>query len=180
MKGIIFNVVEDAVVAEHGEDAWESVLDAAGLDGSWTSVGMYPDEDLLALVDAGSTVLGVPRADLLRHLGHVCLLGLARRYPQFLEPHEATRPFLLTLNEVIHPEVRKLHPDARPPEFWFDETDPDTLLMHYESSRRLCLLAEGMVQGAASCFGERASVTQLACVHEGADRCVLAIGFERI
>jgi hypothetical protein len=180
MKGIIFNVVEEAVVAEHGEETWETILDAAGLDGAWTSVGMYPDEDLDALVGAGSSVLGVPPPELLRHLGHVCLLGLARRYPHFFEPFDRTRPFLLTLNDVIHPEVRKLHADARPPEFWFDEEDPDTLVMHYGSSRRLCLLAEGMVQGAATRFAERARVSQPACMHEGADRCVLTISFERI
>jgi hypothetical protein len=140
---------------------------------------MYPDGDLLALVDAGSAVLGIPRPDLMRHLGHDCLLGLARRHPHFLAPFERARPFLLTLNDVIHPEVRKLHADARPPEFWFEEEDPDVLVMHYQSDRRLCLMAEGMVRGAATWFGERAHVTQPACVHEGADRCVLTIGFER-
>ena len=32
----------------------------------------------------------------------------AKRYPEFFEPHETTLEFLLTLNEMIHPEVRKL------------------------------------------------------------------------
>jgi len=32
---------------------------------------------------------------------------------------------LLTLNDVIHPEVRKLHPASRPPDFVHTSTDPD-------------------------------------------------------
>lgn len=178
MKGIIFNVVEEAVVAGHGDAAWDDIVDKAGLDGTWTALGSYPDSDLGALVEAGSVVLDVPPADLTRWLGRAAIAGLARRYPRFFEPHTSTRPFLLTLNDVIHPEVRKIHADARPPEFWFDEADDRALVIHYDSARRLCLLAEGMILGAADHYGERARVEQVACMHDGADRCLLTATFE--
>ena len=50
MKGIIFNVTEKAVTELLGEDAWDDLLDDAGLDGDYTALGTYADEDLLALV----------------------------------------------------------------------------------------------------------------------------------
>ena len=37
MKGVIFNLLEDVVVTTHGSTAWENLLDAAGVDGVYTS-----------------------------------------------------------------------------------------------------------------------------------------------
>ena len=177
MKGIIFNLVEEAVTAEHGEDAWDDLLDQAGVEGSYTSLQLYPDEELTALVVAGSELLGVEPADLARWLGHEAALGLAERYPHFFEPHPSTRPFLLTLNDVIHPEVRKLYPDASPPDFEFEEMPDGALVMTYSSRRRLCDLATGMIAGAATHYGETATVTHDACMKHGAPSCVLTVSF---
>ena len=58
MKGIIFNVTEKAVTELLGEDAWDDLLDDAGLDGDYTALGTYADEDLLALVSAAATKTG--------------------------------------------------------------------------------------------------------------------------
>lgn len=177
MKGIIFNVVEDAITAEHGEAVWDSLLEAAGLEGAFTALGNYPDEDLTALVEAGAEALDVPPAELTRTLGHAALLGLAERYPQFFATHTSSRSFLLTLNDVIHPEVRKLHADAQPPDFWFDEGENGRLVVHYRSRRMLCALAEGMIMGAAAHYGEVAQVHQDSCMLDGADHCVLHVMF---
>ena len=57
MKGIIFNVAEATVSDEFGEDAWDDLLDAAGLDGAYTALGDYPVEQLVALVTAASDKL---------------------------------------------------------------------------------------------------------------------------
>lgn len=178
MKGIIFNVVEDAVTAAHGEEAWDALLEKAGVDGAYTALGNYPDSDLVDLIEAGSVMLGAPPEELTRQLGHAALLGLAQRYPHFFAPFDSVRPFLLTLNDVIHPEVRKLHTDAAPPDFWFGDDDPDGLVIHYRSERRLCTLAEGMVAGAAAHFGQRADVEHGQCMREGADHCVLFTTFK--
>ena len=173
MKGIIFNLVEEAITARYGEDTWEAVLESADLDGSYTSLGSYPDEDLTRLVAAGAEALGVDARQLTREVGHEALIGLARRYPQYFEPFDTTRPFLLTLNDVIHPEVRKLHPGTDPPDFWFDVSDAEALTIHYRSVRRLCALAEGMITGAATHFGEQVTLTHEQCMLDGADHCIL-------
>ena len=38
MKGIIYNLLEEVVSAEHGEDTWDALVDAAGVDGIYTSL----------------------------------------------------------------------------------------------------------------------------------------------
>ena len=178
MKGIIFNLVEDAVVSGHGEDTWDDLVDAAGVEGSYTALGNYPDEDLTKLVGAGAAALDTPPEDLTRGLGREALLGLARRYPHFFTPHTDARSFVLTLNDVIHAEVRKLHADSNPPEFWFGDADAKELQIHYRSQRRLCSLAEGMLVGAGEYYGEKVTVRHEGCMHEGRDHCTFAVDFQ--
>lgn len=102
---------------------------------------------------------------------------LAQRYPPLFTPHTATRPFLLTLNSVIHPEVRKLYPGADTPEFDFDTSSPEVLVMTYRSKRRLCALAEGLLEGAAAHYREKITIDQPLCMNRGADCCRLELRF---
>lgn len=177
MKGVIFNLAEEVIVASHGEDTWDALLDAAGLDGSYTSLGNYPDSDLFRLVDAASSLLGVPAGDVVRTLGEGALPLLAGRYPAFFAGHSSTRSFVLTLNEVIHSEVRKLYPGAEVPEFDFDDSDPACLVVSYRSPRKLCALAEGFILGAARHYGEEATLDQTCCLHRGDDHCLIRCRF---
>lgn len=177
MKGIVFNLLEEIVVREHGDETWDALLDAAGVDGVYTSLGSYPDSDLLALVGAASTALSLPADDVVRWYGRNALPLLAERYPAFFEPHRDARTFVLTLNEIIHPEVRKLYPGAETPDFAFDASDPDRLVMDYRSSRRLCAFAEGLLLGAGDHFGQQVAIEQPECMHRGDERCLIEIGF---
>lgn len=176
MKGIIFNLVEDAVTAQHGEAVWDRLLLDAGVDGGYTSLGDYPDAELFALVAAASAALEAPPEAVLRTLGHSAVLGLAGMYPHFFTPHTTTADFVVTLNDVIHPEVRKIHRNATPPEFGF-ERGPEGLRVEYRSHRGLCALAEGMIGGAATYYGEHAAVTHEQCTHQGDSVCVLQCSF---
>lgn len=176
MKGIIFNLVEEVVTDSYGAETWDGLLDEAGLDGSYTSLGNYPDDDLHGLVRAASAALETPADDVIRAIGEQALPRLAVRYPDFFEGH-GCRSFLLTLNDIIHPEVRKLYPGADVPDFTYEDSGSDTMLIGYRSARQLCALAEGFVLGAASHFGEAVALDQVSCMHRGDDRCVLRVRF---
>jgi hypothetical protein len=173
VKGIIFNLVQEVVEEAHGETAWDSMLDAAGLDGSYTSLGSYGDAELVALVGAAAGLLQLPADDILRWIGERAMPLLAERFPAFFADHAGAQPFLLTLNGIIHPEVRKLYPGAIAPDFDFEAPSPDVLLIGYRSQRRLCVLAEGFIIGAAAHFSQRVSLDQPSCMLRGDDRCVI-------
>jgi len=111
----------------------------------------------------------------LRWFGRQAMPLLAKRYPAFFATHDDARSFLLTLNNIIHPEVRKLYPGARPPVFDFDTSSTDLLAIGYNSSRRLCALAEGFMHGAADYYGQPLNVAQVQCMHHGADRCIFHV-----
>jgi hypothetical protein len=178
VKGVVFNLLEQLVFRDFGEDTWDALLDTAGLDGVYTSLGSYPDEHLSKLVSAASDALAMPSDDVVVWFGRNALPLFAERYPQLFQPHDCTRSFVLTLNDIIHPEVRKLYPGADVPEFDFD-VRAGLLVMGYRSPRKLCSFAEGLLLGAADHYGERLSIEQPACMKRGDDHCVLEIAFSR-
>jgi hypothetical protein len=177
MKGIIFNLLEEVVAAHVGEAAWDDMLDRAGVEGVYTSLGNYADEEFVRLLEALAQHFNSNARETLRWFGHKSMPVLAGRYPEFFTAHRSLRPFLLSLNDVIHAEVRKLYPGAEVPVFGFEIPPPtdqfDSLVIHYRSKRRLCPLAEGFIAGAADWFEQAVKVTQRSCMLEGADECVL-------
>ena len=177
MKGIIFNLAEEVVSRAHGEDVWDQILDGAGLSGSYTSLGSYPDDDLFAILAEAGRLLGSDPQTVLRQVAEGAMPLLAKRYPHFFDAHQDTCSFALTLNDIIHPEVRKLYPGALVPMFSYDRHGPNSLTMGYTSERRLCLLAEGFMTGAARHYGQQLTVVQSSCMLRGDDTCLLHCEF---
>jgi hypothetical protein len=180
MKGIVFNLLESVITREHGLATWDALLEQSKLDGAWTSLGTYADEHLYKLVGAASTALSLPAAEVVRWFGVQALGLFVERYPQFFKPHATTRGLLLTLNNIIHPEVRKLYPNADVPEFQFDTSSDEVLLIGYRSHRKLCAFAIGLIEGAAAHYGERATIEHRTCMHHGDAQCLLAVRTTKI
>lgn len=178
MKGVVFNLLESVVCQVHGEDVWDDLLDRAGVSGSYTSLGNYPDAEMSALVGAAANLLSINEQDVLRWFGRAAMPVLAQRYESFFTSHASTRPFILSLNNIIHPEVRKIYPGADVPEFDFIDTDDGSLMMGYYSARKLCALAEGFVQGAADYYHETCQFEHRQCMHHGDDKCLFHISFQ--
>lgn len=174
MKGVVFNLLEDVTIESYGEAAWDDVLEAADLDGAYTSLGSYPDHHLTGLVNGVADSTRRAPDEVLRWFGRAAITRLARAYPAFFEPYRTTRDFLLTLNEIIHPEVRKLYPGADVPDFGMVLTD-EGLTMIYESHRRMCAFATGLIEGAADHYGEQVWIVEPRCMNRGDDHCELRI-----
>ena len=177
MKGIIFNLLQEIVESEFDADTWDAVLDLAGAGGVYTSVGSYEDDEMMGIVGAAATHLGLTEEEVLRWFGSRALAKLAERFPNFFAPHTQARDLLLTLNQVIHPEVEKLYPGAYTPVFQFSNKGGKHLTMEYQSKRQLCALAEGFILGTLAYFDEQATVTHPECVHRGDARCVFELAF---
>ena len=156
------------------------MLDAAGSKGVYTAVGSYPDQELTSLVGAAAEMLNLTPDDLVREFGRKAIPHFAERYPQFFAPHSGTRSFVLTLNEVIHPEVRKLFPGADVPTFEFSLPDERTVELAYVSTRRLCSFAEGLVLGSTEHYGETVQMRQTSCMKRGDPKCILVCSFARV
>jgi hypothetical protein len=175
MKGVLFNVAEEAVTDLFGEEMWDLLLADAGLDGVYTSLGDYPAEQLVALVGAARARTGLSVDEVLRSLGRAGFSGLVGRSPELVEPYYGVVELASALDAIIHPEVLKLYPAAVTPRFSVRSVGAGRIELDYESDRGLCVLAEGLLLGAADHYGQPATVSQAACRHRGDPTCTLVV-----
>jgi len=160
LKGVVFNAAEDAVTALHGADAWDSILDGSGVNGAYTALGNYEDQDMVAIVDAAATLLEESVDDTWRILGRHMLPQLIRRLHNVKEKFASAKDLLTSVNDIIHPQVAVLYPEAVPPTFKFSDTN-EGLLVHYRSDRGLLPLAEGLIAGCGDLFEEHVEIEVL-------------------
>lgn len=175
MKGVIFNVLEEVVRREHGAEAWDDLLDDAAVSGAYTSLGNYSDEEMIALVETAASTLDMTPGDFLRWFGERAMPILRERYPTLFDNHSSARNFVLGVNSKIHPEVRKLYSGANCPFFHLRETSEGSVMMGYESSRKMCDLAHGFIKGAANVFETQVDITHHTCMNHGDDKCLMEI-----
>lgn len=176
MKGVVFNLLEEAVTRAFGADTWDALVDSAGVSGAYTSLGNYPDDDVEALVAAAGRALSLDRDAVLRWFGVNAMPILAELYPDFFRAADA-RAFVEGINTIIHAEVRKIYPGAACPHFRMRAHPSGDLVMDYLSTRNMCALAQGFVEGAAAWFGETVEFRHTACVSQGAPHCTFQIAW---
>lgn len=175
MKGMVFDMLRDMVEEHYGLQGWDAVLERAGSDGLYISTQTYPDEELIGLVVAATDVTGRDANDLVFAFGEYMVTEFYKRFPVFFDRSHGLIDFLLSVDRMVHVEVRKLYPDAGLPSFSYTDRAEHEVTMHYRSTRKLCRLAEGLISGSARHFGEVYELNHSPCMHEGADHCSLHI-----
>jgi len=180
MKGIVFNVFNDLVTDTFGWKIWDQLIEQTQPESKaiYTSGQVYADEELISYVTALSSITGTSAPDLVRAFGKYMMHKFKVMHPEFLEGHSA-KSFLSSVHNVIHVEVKKLHPDSLLPTFEYDDTGADTLTMMYTSHRKLCHLAEGLVEGVGEVFSKNIEIAHPQCMHDGAPKCHLELRFEQ-
>jgi hypothetical protein len=177
MKGIVFTVLNDMVIEKFGFDVWEQLITkvqpASG--GSYTAADTYPFKELQSLVGELSSMLKIDPSALVEAYGEYMFPVLASKYPVFLKKGITFKEFLKSIDGVIHIEVKKLYPDAGLPSIQYSELAPDKIMLKYQSPRKLCFLAMGLVHGAAKHFKVDIHIEQPICMHHNADHCRLEI-----
>ena len=171
----MFDLLEAAVSSAHGAHAWDDMLDATGAAGVYTSLGNYQDSELVALIGALAARTGESEPWTLRWFGRTAMPMLAAAYPAFFVDQDDIRTFVVALNDIIHPEVRKLYPGADVPTFGFRRVDEATVVLRYGSPRRMCALAEGLIEGAAAQFGQQVTITQRDCMLRNDELCTIEV-----
>lgn len=179
MKGVVFNILEEFILENWGDDALDDILDACPLHTKEPFVGpkTYPDSDLFALVKTATDKLGVPVEDAVRAFGHFAFPHLAGRFPVFLEGHTDAREFMLSVHDVIHVEVAKLMEGAVLPDFSYTRPEAGGLIVDYRSSRQLCHLFEGLLMGVGDHFNTDIAYKHTLCTHRGDSHCRFEMTF---
>lgn len=178
MKGVIFNVLEELVIETAGMESWNAILAASGSDGIFTSGESYSDEELFAIVAEVCKALDMPAEKVIGIFGEYLFDQLDVRHPSFVAHANGLKDFLMSVDTVIHGEVLKLYTNPNLPRFEYQDRGDNELTMHYRSPRKLCILAEGLVRGAAKRFGQEITIEHPICMHNGADHCQLDVSIK--
>jgi hypothetical protein len=175
MHGSLLHGFKEFVRRRYGEAAWSSVVEAAGAGGWYHSTQTYPDEELVALVNATAVREKQPVASVLEDFGAALVPVLMSLYKAFAEPQWRTLELLANSESVIHRTVRLRDPDAHPPQLkprWISDRE---VQIEYRSARRLCAVAVGICRGVADYYGDTVSVQQTACMERQDGACLILV-----
>ena len=141
MKGVVFDILRDMVETQYGLEGWQSVLDNAGSDDIDVSTKTYPDTELMGIVSVASEIMNIPINTLVFSFGEYIVPHFYKRFFNFFSGAPNFIKFLVSVDQIIHVEVRKLFPDAGLPTFNYSDESENSLTMIYQSPRKLCQLA---------------------------------------
>lgn len=181
MKGVIYTTFADMVIEKYGLVTWDALITKVNpSSGAAYTTGMvYSDNEFFALVDELAKMKNISIPALVEEFGIYMFPVLAKKYFVFIKKSMGLKEFLKSIDQVIHVEIKKLHPDTLLPSMKYEDPNPHQLIMLYSSPRKLCFLATGLIRGAAVHFKEKIKVEQLLCMHQGGDHCRLEITFEQ-
>lgn len=163
MLGMVFtefmDMVEETFSPETADELMEECSPHLASGGAYTSVGYYQHDEMLALVRRLSIITQIAEPQLIFLYGKHLFGRFNDRYPIFFENVDGTYPFLESVHNHIHVEVRKLYGDSRPPSLQCRRQGDDRLVVEYRSDRPFAMLAHGLIVGCIEHFSEAIEVT---------------------
>lgn len=180
MKGIIFNIAEAFITENWGDDMLDTIMAESNLmtQDPFVAPGTYPDEDFIEIMNHATRLLEMDSSTFLKKFGYFALFKLVGRYPHFAEPFSHPKDFLMTIENVVHVEVRKLYSDTYLPTFIYSNPSPEKLIMTYHSRRKLYPFMSGLIEGVGEYFNVSILEEQRVYQVDGKEFCDFELTFE--
>lgn len=179
MQGIIFNALEDFVLEKADMELWNSIIEDSEVasGGAYTFGVNYDDAEIVALATTLCEKLGVSLQDGLVLFGEYLFDYLVERGPIELQSYKNTQVLLTELEDVVHKDVKRIHPEAYTPFFHYEPNTESQGELKYQSKRQLCAVAAGLVKGAAKHYKQSVELEHTQCMHDGHDECIWKLTF---
>lgn len=177
MHGIILRELKHFVVDGYDQDAWNAVVEAAGIDRSlFVPVTTYPDEYVYEIVEAASELTGESPEDLQYEFGRYVVPSPVETYGVHADADWSGLELVENVEEYIHEALRaKNLSKFTPPGIDAERRGDDRVLVTYSSDRMLCDLARGILQGVADHYEESWRIVEQRCMHDGDSECELLV-----
>jgi predicted hydrocarbon binding protein len=177
MQGIMFIELSRFIDDRLGSGEWEKALMATGLsEREYNPRSPGPDEEFIALVTTVADTAGQPVQTILEAFGEFVapdLLG--GLYGLLLNDDWDLLDFLEHTEGSIHTVVRARDPAAEPPRLRIVRPGPNEVFILYDSPRRMCSVAKGIIRGASKHFEEPVEILESRCMLAGAARCEITV-----
>lgn len=138
-------------------------------------VADYPDAEAVALVAALAGAVNEPAEVVLESLGEFITPDLLRMARYWIPPEWKTLDLIEHTEATIHETLRAEGSRTDPPRLRAERIAPDEVAVIYDSPRRLCQLARGIIRGVAAHYGEQVTIAEPACMLKGAAACELVV-----
>ena len=176
MNGIVFIEIGKFAQTRLGEQAWREVVRLAGIPSRiYYRVADYPDEEAITLLSALAAALNEPLGPVLESLGEFITPDLLRMARHWIRPEWKTLDLIANTEATIHETLRSEGSRTDPPRLRCERTAPDEVVVTYDSPRRLCQLARGIVRGVAGHYAEQVAIAEASCMLKGDAACRLIV-----
>jgi hypothetical protein len=176
MNGIVFIEIGKFAQLRIGEQSWREVVRRAGVpERVYYRVADYPDAEASAQLSALASALHEPLGDVLEHLGEFIAPDLLRMARFWVKPEWKTLDLIANTEATIHETLRAEGSRTDPPRLLCERTAPDELVVTYDSARKLCRLARGIIKGVARHYAEEVAIMEPSCMLKGDPACRLIV-----
>jgi hypothetical protein len=103
--------------------------------------------------------------------GEFIVPSLLKMYGHLIKPNWKSLDIIEHTEGTVHAVDRVNDKDALPPKLRTRRTGPDTIVLVYDSPRKMCALAIGIGKGLARHYKETLSIDQTKCMHKGGPFC---------
>jgi hypothetical protein len=176
MNGILFVEISKFAQSRLGEQAWQEIVRLAGVPSrTYYRVADYPDEEAFALLSTLSAAMKEPLAVTLESLGEFIVPDLIKMSRYWIKPEWKTLDLIANTENTIHETLRSEGSQTNPPRLQCRRSAPEEVVVTYDSPRKLCALAKGIIIGIGKHYGERVTIAEPTCMFNGAPACELVV-----
>lgn len=160
MKGIVFTELFEMIEKEFGLEVCDQIIVESKLpsEGIYTSVGTYEAREIGMIVSKLSEITKIESSNLVKAFGRYLFWTFQKNYGEFMDRSSTMFDFLDSIESYIHPEVRKLYPDAELPTFKTVTKTDTNFEMLYQSRRKMHMLALGLIESCSEHYKEDVTV----------------------
>jgi predicted hydrocarbon binding protein len=177
MNGVFHRGLKEFVVEEYGQEAWDAAREEAGVEAQvYLPVDTRPDAEFISLVETVPQEVGESPFDLLEEFGRFLAPRLIDTYGgRVVDDGWGPLDLIASLESRVHDPLRSHNAELNPPRVDCRRETDDRAVVVYESPRRLCPIARGLLVGVGDHYDETLTVSEERCLHRGDERCELVV-----
>ena len=159
MKGVVFTQFLEMIEDKFGFDTVDDMIEKSGVSGVYTQAGNYPPGELLEMVNALSVITKISVGDLVLTFGEHLFTILITIYSEPIKKYKNSFEFISNVENVVHPEVKKLYPDSDLPSFELINMTDIEMKIIYKSTKPLMDFAKGLMLGCCKHYKENIEIS---------------------
>lgn len=176
MHGIIFFYIQKFADQLSSGTTWATLRQTVTTSSSrYLPNQAYPDAEAVQLLQTLADTNNEPLPSLIERFGEFLGPHLIKVAGTHINPAWRTLDLIENTESIIHTMVRATNPGAEPPVLETARQSPNELHLVYTSSRQLCLLAKGIMQGVAKHYNENLSIEETSCMLNGDPFCCFIV-----